>query len=116
MTNYIKGRAFEYRVRRFLEAHGWKVFRMAGSKTKADLIAYSGRGKAYFVQCKAKGSFGSKERKEFLSLAESCGAFPLFSCAPKGRLEFYFAGESKSHDAPFDILSIEKFRGHRHDG
>ena len=37
--NYISGRNFEYRVKKYLEQRGYYVIRSAGSKTPFDLIA-----------------------------------------------------------------------------
>lgn len=39
MTNYEKGRAYEYRVKKKLEDEGWTVLRSAGSHGFADLVA-----------------------------------------------------------------------------
>ena len=39
VTNYERGRAFEYKVRDHLKAEGYQVFRMAGSHSCVDLIA-----------------------------------------------------------------------------
>jgi predicted RNA binding protein YcfA (HicA-like mRNA interferase family) len=38
-TNYVRGRAFEYRIKDFLEQKGYEVFRTAGSHSRFDLIA-----------------------------------------------------------------------------
>jgi len=48
---YIKGRNFEYKVKKFFEEKGFKVFRSAGSKTLIDLIAIN-KEKIYLIQCK----------------------------------------------------------------
>lgn len=125
MTNYTKGRSFEYRVKKHLETYGWTVFRMAGSKTKADLIGFpprtptrlafalTGRGhtkllchSVVFIQCKAKGAFGTKEREEFLELVNRCDVVGLFACSPKRSIELYYAGDRKSADKPF-LLPIQ---------
>lgn len=123
MTNYAKGRAFEYRVKSLLEQHGWTVFRMAGSKTKADLIAfadsdhrrhafgadfYRASVDTYFIQCKAKGAFGTKERQQFLDLVNQCDVVGLFACAPKRKIELYYAGDRKAADRPFLLPSLPK--------
>ena len=108
MTNYAKGRRFEWRVRDYLEGLGWTVFRMAGSKTKVDLIAFAPREPfskhsdcAHFIQCKAKGAFGTAERAQFLKVVGDCDVIGLLACAPKRTLEMYWAGDRKSSDRPF---------------
>ena len=51
MTNYIKGRAFEYKIKDFLERNNYLVFRMAGSHSVFDLIAIKG-SEVKFIQAK----------------------------------------------------------------
>ena len=50
VTNYERGRAFEYRVKQFLEKQGYFVVRSAGSKFP-DLIAIK-HGKVLAVEVK----------------------------------------------------------------
>ena len=52
MSQYRKGRRFEYLVRDHLRKLGWTVFRLAGSKP-LDLVAVR-QGKVVFVECKFK--------------------------------------------------------------
>jgi len=47
---YVKGRAFEYRIKHNLERDGFTVFRFAGSKP-LDLVALK-HGKILFCECK----------------------------------------------------------------
>jgi len=51
VTNYQKGRAFEYQLKKFLERFNYFVFRMAGSHSPFDLIAIRG-DKIEFIQAK----------------------------------------------------------------
>lgn len=117
--NYQRGAQFERRIRTYLEELGWTVFRMAGSKTKVDLIAFPPGQKfcqsvkvlgidavelhntPCFIQCKAKGAFGTKEREEFLAVVHKCDVRGLFACAPDRKIELYYAGDRKSADQPF---------------
>ena len=39
--NYVKGRAFEYQIKKLFEKKGFMVFRTAGSHSPADLIAFT---------------------------------------------------------------------------
>lgn len=48
--NYISGRNFEYRVKKYLEKEGWFVVRTAGSHSPVDLVAFSLA--PLFIQCK----------------------------------------------------------------
>ena len=47
------GTRFELRVKDHFEYKGWKVFRSAGSKSCADLIAFKNGQKPLWIQCKA---------------------------------------------------------------
>ena len=95
--NYIKGRAFEYTIKKKLEAEGWTVWRTPGSKSKTDLIArrptvYLGNNKwdysiVLFVQCKSGSArMSKKDKAELLELAESVGAEAMYAYKPKGRI------------------------------
>lgn len=52
--NYVKGRAFEYAVRKHYESKGYTVIRSAGSKGKIDLLAWK-------CACKAQEHFSFDE-------------------------------------------------------
>jgi len=51
MSNYLKGRAFEYQIKDFLERNHYLVLRMAGSHSPFDLIAING-DEIKFIQAK----------------------------------------------------------------
>lgn len=76
MSNYSRGRDFEWRVRDYLRDNGYEVTRAAGSKTKLDLIAMK-PGQLLFVQCKRTSLPGPAERVEIVRLAQMVGAVPL---------------------------------------
>ena len=44
MSNYRKGRSYEYRIKKKLEKEGWLVIRSAGSHSLFDLIAIKAMG------------------------------------------------------------------------
>jgi Holliday junction resolvase len=53
MTNYIKGRNFEYWVKKYYETKGYLVIRAAGSHSPIDLVAIGKNSQdMYFIQCK----------------------------------------------------------------
>lgn len=54
MSNYTRGRAKEYKLKNFLIAKGYEVFRSAGSHGVADLVAISKNGHVYFIQLKTR--------------------------------------------------------------
>ncbi|RLE85043.1 MAG: hypothetical protein DRJ96_08350 [Thermoprotei archaeon] len=69
---YERGRRFEHRVRRLLEAAGWVVIRAAGSRP-IDLVAMK-RGAILMIECK-KGGRISREQMEYQAeLARRAGA------------------------------------------
>jgi len=96
--NYIKGRAFEYTIKKKLEAEGWTVWRTPGSKSKTDLIAiqkaiWKNMGgtaempSVLFVQCKSGSArMSKKDKAELLELSESVGAEAMYAYKPKGRI------------------------------
>ncbi len=66
MTAYTRGREFEYRTKKHLEALGYFVLRSPASKSPVDLIALGEDVK--LVQCKLSGKFPKKEREELTAL------------------------------------------------
>ena len=60
------GTSFENRVKKHFVKYGWKVFRSAGSKSCADLIAFHKSGRTLWIQCKASElpSLGAAEKRE----------------------------------------------------
>jgi Holliday junction resolvase len=74
--NYQRGRAFEYRVKRYLEAEGYFVVRAAGSKGCADLVAIRKGYAPELVQCKL-GRFTHRELRKLVKAATACGALPV---------------------------------------
>jgi hypothetical protein len=77
LTRYATGRRFEWKVRDELEANGYTVFRSAGSKGPADLIAF-GDAEVLLVQCKGNGALPPKEWNALHELARL--ANPLADC------------------------------------
>lgn len=69
--NYIRGRAFEYKVAKELEARGATlVVRSAGSKGLADLVAFYADDPAEVISCKADGKVPRRERERLVKWAE----------------------------------------------
>jgi len=70
--SYRRGREFEYKVKRILEAHGFVVFRCAGSRP-IDLIAFAPNRQIFFIECtRASKDRATIERQK--ALADRCGA------------------------------------------
>jgi len=85
MTSYNKGRRFEYATRHFLEKKGWVVFRSAGSKGVADLVALRA-GEIWLVQCKLNGWMSPAERLAFSEVARELGVVPMIAFKEKRKL------------------------------
>ena len=86
MTNYEKGRRFEYRVRDLFKEHGFVVIRAAQSKP-IDLVCLK-NGKSILVECKInKSSLGKDGRNELLHLAESSRAIPILAYREKRKVK-----------------------------
>lgn len=65
--NYISGRNFEYRVKKYLESKDYFVLRSAGSHSMVDLLAiHRVFGWVLFIQCKHGKSNMDKKSKQRL--------------------------------------------------
>jgi len=85
MTNYQKGRRFEYRVRDLFKEHGFVVIRAAQSKP-IDLVCLK-NGNSILVECKTdKSSFGKNGKKELLDLATTSKALPVLAYKEKRKI------------------------------
>jgi Holliday junction resolvase len=91
MSNYRRGRAFEYRVMDYFRKLGFFVMRSAGSHGPVDLVALK-KGSTWvmddldvgkrltqevhvvFIQCKTDGKMLLEERSSLLELARQVGA------------------------------------------
>lgn len=68
MTMYRRGYHFELRVRKHFESLGWSVWRSAGSKSPADLVALR-TGEVVLIQCKLSGTISKDEKQRLAMLA-----------------------------------------------
>ena len=67
ITNYIRGRNFEYRVKKLLEKKGYIVFRTAGSHGLFDLIGIKNYGSFFlFGFWQLKKNITDKQAKKYL--------------------------------------------------
>jgi len=86
MTNYEKGRRFEYRVRDLFKEHGFIVIRAAQSKP-VDLICLKD-GISVLVECKIKKSSLGKNGKEvLLNMAQVSKAIPVLAYKEKRKVK-----------------------------
>lgn len=63
MTNYKRGRAFEYKVKKQFEAEGFLVVRSSMSHGPVDLVAVKGE-QTFLIQCKKHGAVTKEELQE----------------------------------------------------
>jgi len=78
MTNYEKGRRFEYRVRDLFRECGFIVIRAAQSKP-IDLVCLKD-GWSILVECKTKKTSLSKEgKRELMEIAKTSKALPVLA-------------------------------------
>jgi len=63
IANYLRGRRFEYEVKKKLEKEGWVVLRTAGSHGFADLICVK-KGKVKFLQLSLRYEKGKEKEVE----------------------------------------------------
>jgi Holliday junction resolvase len=98
VSQYVRGRAFEYRVKRKLERDGYYVVRSSGSHTVADLVAVRKNlnipfmADVFFVQCFRR----RKSRKELDRLIEVCEKYNAIPCIAtlKGRTLLFLQGRT----------------------
>jgi Holliday junction resolvase len=84
MTNRQRGDYFERQVMATLKAHGWVVYRSAGSHGAADLVAGRYDRKPVLIQCKISGRIDPAERTALLDEAEQAGWRAVVALRPKG--------------------------------
>jgi len=86
MTNYEKGRRFEYRVRDLFKEHGFVVIRAAQSKP-IDLVCLK-NGKSILVECKTnKRSLGKNGKSGLLDMAKTSKAVPILAYKEKRKIK-----------------------------
>jgi Holliday junction resolvase len=82
LTNYEKGRRFEYRVRDLFRNYGFVVIRAAQSKP-IDLVCLK-NGNSILIECKTKKSSLTKlQKEELLSLAKIASTTPILAYRDK---------------------------------
>ena len=77
--NYNRGRAFEYRVKKYFEDKGYLVVRSAGSKSPFDLVAIptkeyeedNGFSNVLLIQCKYGAKISKKERDKITNIDDN---------------------------------------------
>ena len=100
MTNYEKGRRFEYRVRDLFKKHGFVVIRAAQSKP-IDLVCLKD-GKSILVECKTnKKALNKNKKKELLTMAINSKAIPILAYREKRKVRLL----NVETDNPFSLLS-----------
>ena len=94
-NNYVRGRRFEYRTKKFFESLGFFVVRTAGSHSPFDLLCFRnefGSCRLVLVQCKYGGSrMSKKELDEFDRLCTGlacCGYVAMTD--EKGHFKFLY--------------------------
>ena len=75
-SKYRKGHRWELKVKKMWEAKGFVVYRSAGSKGAADLIALK-NGKIVLIQVKVNRKPNSSEVLKLKKEAKKCKATPL---------------------------------------
>lgn len=84
--SYKNGRAFEYRVKHYLEEQGYWVIRSAGSKGEADLIAFK-FGETLFIQVKGNDTpLSPGEWNGLVSLTRRLGGTPIHAFRSKRKI------------------------------
>jgi len=90
MARYHTGRRGEWKVKQMLQREGYVVYRAAGSKGAADLVAIK-NSQAYLIQVKRNHKPTKQELWRLYDEATLCGAFPIISLwdSRKRKVQFY---------------------------
>lgn len=79
MTNYDRGRRFEWTIIADLIAEGYECIRAAGSKGKCDILAFKS-GQILVIQAKSGHAWpGPAERAEVIRLANLIDGIPIIA-------------------------------------
>jgi len=76
MQSYKKGRRWEWKVKKQWEKEGFLVYRSAGSKGAADLIAIKD-GQVWLIQVQVNRKPSHQKIQRLLDEALTYGAFPV---------------------------------------
>lgn len=87
MSNYTRGRTFEYKVIHFMESNGFKTIRAAGSKGAVDIVAVKS-GVLYLIQCKTSGRISPLESVALKQWSKDAGGIAILARMKKRKLVF----------------------------
>jgi Holliday junction resolvase len=85
MTMYRRGYHFELRVRKHFESLGWLVWRSAGSRSQADLVALKA-GEVVLIQCKLGGVISKQDKERLAMLARELNCRAVLAYRGNNRL------------------------------
>lgn len=96
VTQYSRGRDFEYRVLKDMNKRGYLSLRSPASKSPADIYCMA-KGSLIFVQCKLTGVLGVQEWNEFLDYCEAVGATPVMAENDCGSIKYHLITKKKDN-------------------
>jgi Holliday junction resolvase len=87
VTNYDKGRRFEWAIIEHLEREGYDCIRAAGSKGKCDVLAFK-PGQTLVIQAKSGKAWPPpSERAEVIRLAAAIDGIPIIAYKQPGKAQ-----------------------------
>lgn len=89
LTNYEKGRNFEYRVKKYLIENGFFVVRAAKSSFPDILAVRKSTGKKICVECKVNGYLTEQEKLKLKVLWTKFDIHPFVARREKNKLKFF---------------------------
>jgi Holliday junction resolvase len=112
VTNYARGRRYEWEVRDHLLSEGYSpVLRTAGSKGAVDLIAFK-PGELLLVQVKGNGVLAPTPWNALFDCAQMCGAIPILAERRPGRtaITYYrlLARKDRPGRQPFTFFELDR--------
>jgi len=115
VTNYERGRNFEYRVKRFFEKLGYFVVRSAGSHSPCDLVCIKPDLSSFcscvrLVQCKyGESKMSKKEEKKFREFCDELFASGYIAVTDKnGHIRFRYMQDITDDEAEIYARQVEE--------
>jgi len=103
---YVKGRALEYEVMKFLRGRGWNALRTAGSHGWADVIAWKREKPTIFIQCKSFRATPSEMQSysEKVKGDDNCRAYFFVDVPERGKRRWQILKEKWVEINPDDFF------------
>lgn len=100
---YRKGAAFERKVQKHYEAHGWLCVRQPKSQSPFDLLA-TNKTVRHLIQCKLAGGISKKDKQDLLELCEKHYYTAILAFKLDGQIVLHYL----ENGSPADVAKFVK--------